>query len=114
MANTHSSGQDELSDELSFEQQQDITKILELYRANPSNSNKYRFELFAKINSIISHHTQEAVESRREAAKALLEDLYRHQAFGKDCSYCSANSYTLLNKIAALASTNQPKVKERP
>ena len=63
-----SSGQDELSDELSFEQQQDITKILELYRSNPSNSNKYRFELFAKINSIVAHHTKEAVEAAREKA----------------------------------------------
>jgi hypothetical protein len=40
--------------ELTFEQQQEITKILELYRTNPSNSNKYRYQLFAYIDDLLS------------------------------------------------------------
>jgi hypothetical protein len=39
--------------ELTFAQQQELTKILELYRSNPSNSNKYRFQLFAQINEYL-------------------------------------------------------------
>lgn len=39
--------------ELTFEQQKEITRILEGYRANPSNSNKFRYELFAYIDSIL-------------------------------------------------------------
>lgn len=35
--------------ELTFEHQKEITRILEGYRSNPSNSNKYRYELFAYI-----------------------------------------------------------------
>lgn len=43
--------------ELTFEQQQEITKILELYRRNPSNSNKYRYQLFAYIDDLLSAPT---------------------------------------------------------
>jgi len=38
---------------MTFEQQQEVTRILEAYRANPSNSNKYRFELFAYIDELL-------------------------------------------------------------
>lgn len=46
-------------EELSFDQQQDITQILEAYRSNPSNSNKYRYELFEYINDLLAtkHNT---------------------------------------------------------
>jgi hypothetical protein len=44
---------------MSFEQQQEITAILESYRTNPSNSNKYRFELFAYIDKILAAHQAE-------------------------------------------------------
>lgn len=43
---------------MDFEQQQEITKILEQYRNNPSNSNKYRFELFAYIDKALEQAEQ--------------------------------------------------------
>ena len=38
--------------ELTFEQQQEISRIIENFKNNPSNSNKFRYELFAYIESI--------------------------------------------------------------
>lgn len=40
--------------ELTFKQQQEITEILEQYRSNPSNSNKYRYHLFAYIDELLA------------------------------------------------------------
>lgn len=45
---------------MDFEQQQEVTKILEDYRNNPSNSNKYRFELFAYIDKALEQAEQAA------------------------------------------------------
>lgn len=46
-------------DELTFEQQQEITKRLEGYRSNPSNSNKWRYDLFAYINEQLAQRDQQ-------------------------------------------------------
>lgn len=43
-----------MSKELTFAQQQEITKRLEGYRSNPSNSNKWRYDLFAYIEDLMS------------------------------------------------------------
>lgn len=39
--------------ELTVDQQEHITQILEGYRSNPSNSNKFRYDLFAYINELL-------------------------------------------------------------
>lgn len=39
---------------LTFAQQQEITKRLEGYRTNPSNSNKWRYDLFAYIEELMA------------------------------------------------------------
>lgn len=46
---------------LTFEQQEEISAILENFRKNPSNSNKYRYELFAYIEDLDSNDTPEGV-----------------------------------------------------
>lgn len=49
------------SNDLTFEQQQEVSVILENFRNNPSNSNKYRYELFAWIAAHYAAKEQEAV-----------------------------------------------------
>ena len=44
--------------ELTFEQQQEVSAILEAFITNPSNSNKFRFGLYAWIAA----HTTQAIE----------------------------------------------------
>lgn len=51
---------DNKDQELSFGQQQEITGILEAYRSNPSNSNKYRHDLFAYVDRRIRQETIKA------------------------------------------------------
>lgn len=64
--------------ELSFDNQTDITGILEYYRSNPSNSNKYRYELFGYIDRIL--------ESRKRALLAAIraelpDGSYEHEEY---------------------------------
>jgi hypothetical protein len=51
-----------MSKEMTFEQEQEVTRILEGYRSNPSNSNKFRYELFAYINELLVTPTTESEE----------------------------------------------------
>jgi hypothetical protein len=55
-----------VGEELTFEQQEELTHILEAYRNNPSNSNKYRYQLFAKIDEYIASHAPAALLDRVE------------------------------------------------
>lgn len=68
--------------ELTLGQQQDITDILENYRNNPSNSNKYRFELFAYINDTVIGNLVKLHEAEVERYRVIIEDaasqLHRH------------------------------------
>ncbi len=49
-------------------------------------------DLAAEMYRMADRRVEEAVAKR-------LEDLYHNQAFGKDCSFCAANSYTMLDAI---------------
>jgi len=72
------------NDELTFEQQQEITVILEAYRANPSNSNKYRFELFEYVNKLME-------SSLLQDRKRLIERL-ETGGVGKDLKISDSNT----------------------
>lgn len=50
-----------MHNEMTFEQQKEVTTILENYRRNPSNSNKFRFELFAYIDALIQQVSDQRV-----------------------------------------------------
>ena len=54
--------------ELSFEHQQVLTEILEDYSNNPSNSNKYRYQLFAQIDEYLNVYTTNKIIEELEAA----------------------------------------------
>lgn len=51
---------------LTFWATEQITAIIQQYRDNPSNSNKYRFELFAYIDDLL-------VDERRKVEKSLIQ-----------------------------------------
>lgn len=49
-----------MDDTLTFEQQQEIDRLSNLANTPSSNSNKYRHQLYAYIDSVIAAHTQRA------------------------------------------------------
>jgi len=71
--------------ELTFEQQKELTAILEDYRNNPSNSNKYRYNLFAKIDEYLAQATRRA---EVEGAIRELENLGFDKRLDDPILYC--------------------------
>jgi hypothetical protein len=62
--------------ELTFPEQQRLTEILEQYRSNPSNSNKYRYHLFAEIDAIMTERVDTHIEAiRKELENKAVESL---------------------------------------
>lgn len=64
--------------ELTFCEQQQLTEILELYRSNPSNSNKYPYQLFAEIDVMFAQRDQQRLSAVLEAVE-LLRDVMEDQ-----------------------------------
>lgn len=88
--------------ELTFEQQEEISELLEGYKNNPSNSNKFRYNLFAYIDEVMQQAIIKAMnEATIKELEALRKDLLRRTEIPSDAKFPTRDLVVITGEVCA-------------